>query len=97
MPRRYWVYPSEYQMLHVASSAGASLLAAGLLVVLANLLWAMVRGERAPANPWEARTLEWRTASPPPVHNFSDAAVEVERDHDPYDYWRPLRRDAAGP
>ena len=29
MPRRYHVYPEEFQILHVASTAGASILALG--------------------------------------------------------------------
>ena len=27
-------------------------------------------GEQAVPNPWRAQTLEWQTASPPPVDNF---------------------------
>ena len=29
------------------------------------------RGARAGANPWDAKTLEWSVASPPPAENFS--------------------------
>ena len=30
----------------------------------------MFKGEKAPNNPWNANTLEWCTASPPPHGNF---------------------------
>ncbi|HTS20973.1 MAG TPA: cytochrome c oxidase subunit I [Casimicrobiaceae bacterium] len=75
MPRRYHEYAPEFQTLNVLSSGGAVLLALGYLLPLVYLSWSLVRGARAPANPWDATGLEWRTASPPPKRNF--AAVPV--------------------
>ena len=83
MPRRYHVYPPEFQVLNVLSSAGASLLAIGYLMPLCYLLWSLVSGRRAPANPWDATGLEWTTTSPPPTHNFTEQPVV---DREPYDY-----------
>jgi heme/copper-type cytochrome/quinol oxidase subunit 1 len=34
------------------------------------LVHSLVRGRRAAANPWGAKSLEWQTASPPPAENF---------------------------
>lgn len=92
MPRRYHVYPPEFQVLNVLSSAGASLLAIGYLMPLAYLLWSLVAGRRAPANPWGATGLEWTTPSPPPEHNFAEPPI-VE--HGPYHYAlaHPMSRD----
>jgi cytochrome c oxidase subunit 1 len=73
MPRRYYAYPPEYQWLNVLSTAGASVLALGLLVTVAYLAVACVRGPRAGANPWQSRGFEWRVPSPPPEHNFVEA------------------------
>jgi cytochrome c oxidase subunit I len=70
MPRRYPVYPPEFQVWNVLSSAGASLLVFGYILPLIYLLWSLRYGERAPANPWGAKGLEWETASPPPSENF---------------------------
>ena len=39
MPRRYAVYPPEFQVLNVMSSAGASILGVGYLIPLIYLIW----------------------------------------------------------
>jgi cytochrome c oxidase subunit 1 len=75
MPRRYYAYPPEFQVWHVLSSAGASILAVAYLLPLFYLGWSLVYGAKAGANPWRATGLEWRTASPPPEHNFAGAPV----------------------
>jgi cytochrome c oxidase subunit 1 len=83
MPRRYHAYPPELQVLNVLSSAGASILAIGYLFPLAYLIWSFFAGERASANPWDAKGLEWTTPSPPPSHNF---AIEPVVNEEPYNY-----------
>jgi len=70
MPRRYHEYPDQFHLLNVLSSAGAAVLAVGYVVPLVYLVWAMLRGPRAPANPWNATGLEWQSPSPPPEQNF---------------------------
>jgi cytochrome c oxidase subunit 1 len=69
MPRRYYNYPAEFQMLNVASTAGASLLFIGFVIVALYLGYALVNGEKTD-NPWESRGFEWFTASPPIKMNF---------------------------
>jgi cytochrome c oxidase subunit 1 len=83
MPRRYVVYPPEFQVLNVASTLGASILAVGYVLPLFYLIPSLWGKTRAPANPWNATGLEWKTSSPPPVHNFD--AIPVVR-HEAYDY-----------
>jgi cytochrome c oxidase subunit 1 len=78
MPRRYAVYPPEFQVLHVMSSAGASILGVGYLIPLVYLIWSLRYGSVASANPWEAKGLEWQTPSPPPTNNFETAPVVTE-------------------
>ncbi|HUG43293.1 MAG TPA: cytochrome c oxidase subunit I [Acidobacteriota bacterium] len=78
MPRRYHVYPDEFQVFHVLSTAGASILAVGYLLPVIYLVWSVFRGERAPANPWRAKGLEWETPSPPPTFNFDETPVVKE-------------------
>jgi len=86
MPRRYFSYSPEFQVLNVLSSAGASVLASAYLLPLAYLTWSLFHGERAPANPWGATGLEWQTASPPPTVNFVEIPVVT---HGPYAYPPP--------
>ena len=66
MPRRYYEYASEYQVLNVMSTAGASILAVGYLLPLAYLILSLWYSADAGPNPWGATGLEWQTSSPPP-------------------------------
>jgi cytochrome c oxidase subunit 1 len=78
MPRRYHVYPPEFQVLNVLSSAGASILAVGYVLPLVYLIWSLRYGAIAGMNPWQARGLEWQTASPPPTDNFEFTPTVVQ-------------------
>jgi cytochrome c oxidase subunit 1 len=75
MPRRYASYPEELQVLNIFSTAGASILAIGLILPLIYLTYSIFFGEKAPANPWLLPGLEWRTASPPPTENFEETPI----------------------
>ena len=71
MPRRYHVYPEEFQVLNVLSSAGASILGVGYLLPMVYLAWSLKYGPRTGPNPWGAKGLEWtHMPSPPPTFNF---------------------------
>jgi cytochrome c oxidase subunit 1 len=83
MPRRYWQYPPEFQVLNVLSTAGSTILAVGYLLPMVYFLWSMRYGKVADANPWGASGLEWMTTSPPPTFNF-DHTPEVT--WEAYDY-----------
>jgi cytochrome c oxidase subunit 1 len=83
MPRRYYAYPAQYQWLHVLSTGGAYLLAGALLLTLVNLAVAMKWGDPAPDNPWQSRSFEWLTRSPPITRNFARTPT---LDYSPYDY-----------
>jgi cytochrome c oxidase subunit 1 len=88
MPRRYFDYPAHFQVLHVVSTVGSWILGMGMLITAGYLLHALVRGPRAGANPWGSRSFEWRTASPPPVHNFEEPPLFLL---DAYDYTQEER------
>jgi cytochrome c oxidase subunit 1 len=88
MPRRYHVYPDEFQVLHVLSTAGASVLAIGYLFPMFYFMWSLRYGAVASANPWGATGLEWTVPSPPPVHNFDEIPVVT---HEAYDYSTVVR------
>jgi cytochrome c oxidase subunit I len=75
MPRRYHAYPDEFQIFHVLSTAGASILGVGYLLPLLYFLWSLRYGRKASANPWRATGLEWQTTSPPLADNFEKLPV----------------------
>jgi cytochrome c oxidase subunit I len=86
MPRRYFTYPPEYLGLNVASTAGSSLLGFGFVVIFIYLVYALVRGRPSGPNPWNARSFEWLSDSPPIKENF---VTLPNFDRDPYDYSDP--------
>ena len=75
MPRRYHVYPPEFQALHVASTLGSTVLGIGYVLPLCYLIWSLRFGKEAGPNPWGAVGLEWTTTSPPPHENFEKTPV----------------------
>jgi cytochrome c oxidase subunit 1 len=81
MPRRYAVYPPEFQVWNVLSTAGATILGIGYLLPMVYLTWAWFRGQPAGDNPWDAKGLEWETTSPPPTFNFDRTPVVTEATH----------------
>ncbi|HLJ78859.1 MAG TPA: cytochrome c oxidase subunit I [Acidobacteriaceae bacterium] len=85
MPRRYWSYPPEFQVLNVMSSAGASVLAIGYILPILYFLWSLKYGKIAGPNPWRAPGLEWAIQSPPLVENFEQIPVV---DFEAYDFDR---------
>ena len=60
---------------------------AGQFIFLFNLFWSMKFGQKASDNPWEATTLEWTTATPPPHDNFAGHIPVVY--NGPYEYSVP--------
>ena len=78
MPRRYHAYPSEFQLLNVLSSAGASILGLAYLLPAIYLTWSVFKGKPAGPNPWGAKGLEWEIESPPTTHNFAAQPIVTE-------------------
>lgn len=72
MPRRVYTYESGlgWDGLNLLSSVGGFIMAAGVAAVLLDLLLHFRFGKIAPANPWNADTLEWALDKPPATYNF---------------------------
>jgi cytochrome c oxidase subunit 1 len=73
MPRRIYTYePGRgWEIWNLLVSIGVLFQGVAVLLFVANLLWSYWRGAIAGNDPWDAWTLEWSTASPPPEYNFA--------------------------
>jgi cytochrome c oxidase subunit I+III len=72
MTRRVYTYPSSlgWDAYNLSETVGAFILAAGLVLIFANLAYSRFRGAPAGPDPFFGGTLEWATTSPPPPYNF---------------------------
>ena len=101
--RRTWVYAEEtnLQFWNIVVTVGAFIIALSIIVFMINWIFSKRNGEKAPFDPWDARTLEWAIPSPTPVWNFSTAPIVKSLD----DFWhtkysedeegRAVRREEA--
>ena len=76
MPRRYAMYPPEFQIWNVLSTAGATILGAGYVIPMVYFIWSVFKAPLAGRNPWGARGLEWEIPSPPPTENFAVTPID---------------------
>ncbi len=92
MPRRFSSF-DEYEFLNsldplvLLASVAAIVTIAVQFLFYFNLVWSIFKGKRASDNPWEATTLEWTTATPPPHDNFAGILPTVYRG--PYEFAVP--------
>ncbi|MEF8816200.1 MAG: cytochrome c oxidase subunit I [Salinibacter sp.] len=84
MPRRYANYAERFTGLHELSTVGSQILGLGLFLILGYALWSLAYGEKAPANPWGAATLEWTNTTAVPIHHNFERTPLVTRG--PYDF-----------
>jgi cytochrome c oxidase subunit 1 len=82
MPRRIYTYAPEtgWGTLNLLSTAGAVVLALGMMAFFGNALLSMKWGRIAGSDPWLGDTLEWATSSPPPHYNFVNIPVVTGRE-----------------
>jgi cytochrome c oxidase subunit 1/cytochrome c oxidase subunit I+III len=81
MPRRIYTYPDGmgWNAVNLVISAGSLMFAIGVLLLFINIAISLKRGRKAPANPWDAPTLEWAVSSPPPPYNFAVIPIVASR------------------
>jgi cytochrome c oxidase subunit 1 len=99
----YEFLKSTPPLVHFVTWA-AIITAAAQLIFLFNFVWSIFKGEKASDNPWEATTLEWVTATPPPHDNFGGnvptvyrGAYEYSVPGAPQDYVLQTTPDETGP
>jgi len=73
MPRRVYTYPAGMglELPNMLSSIGSLVVALAVLLFVVNMVKSVLVGKKADPNPWNAPTLEWATACPPPRYNFA--------------------------
>ena len=82
MPRRIFTYPAGvgWDTVNLITSIGSYIFAIGVLLFVINFFWSLFYGPPAGDNPWDASSLEWATASPPPPYNFEVIPTIGSRD-----------------
>ncbi|QAY75250.1 cytochrome o ubiquinol oxidase subunit I [Sphingosinicella sp. BN140058] len=78
------------QIWFVIAAIGALLIFCGILCMLVQFAWSIWKREELrdfTGDPWDGRTLEWSTSSPPPQYNFAFTPVT----HD-LDAWYDMKR-----
>ncbi len=80
-------YQTKLIPLQTFMTYAAIITIAAQFIFVINLFWSMFKGPKASDNPWEATTLEWTTATPPPHDNFGGKTPVVN--HGPYEYGVP--------
>ena len=85
MPRRIYTYVEGmgWEFWNGVATGGVFILIIGFLLVMDNIGRHWKNGEPAPADPWDARTLEWSIPSPPPEYNFKEIPIVRSLD----DWW----------
>ena len=58
--------------MNIVSTVGSWILAVGIFIMTVNLIVGLIRGEKAPQNPYGSLSLEWQVPSPPPHENFEE-------------------------
>ena len=81
MPRRVYTYPAGMglELPNLLSSIGSAVVALSVLLFVINMVKSALAGKRAEPNPWDAPSLEWATACPPPRYNFAHIPVVDSR------------------
>mgnify|MGYP006184216449 FL=1 len=82
MPRRTHTYLSGFGWdgYNMVCSIGAFILGFSILLFVIDIILLMTKGKPAGNDPWDARTLEWATTSPPRSYNFARTPIIPARD-----------------
>jgi cytochrome c oxidase subunit 1 len=82
MPRRIYTYGPGlgWDFWNLVATSGVFIMGLSVLAFIWNAASSLRSGAPAGDDPWDARTLEWSVASPPPVYNFARIPAVHSRD-----------------
>jgi cytochrome c oxidase subunit 1 len=74
MPRRIYTYGAGrgWEIWNFIETIGALIITVSVLIFVVNFFISLLKKATNEADPWDGFTLEWKTASPPPVYNFAE-------------------------
>jgi cytochrome o ubiquinol oxidase subunit 1 len=86
-PRRIDHYDAAtgFQPFYIASAIGFVIIMCGLFTQIYQIFVSLREKKPAPANPWNGKTLEWATTSPPAFYNFTKIPTVTGRE----EYYAP--------
>ncbi|KJR40944.1 cytochrome c oxidase subunit I [Candidatus Magnetoovum chiemensis] len=93
IPRRYAHLPAQYTSEIRIATLFSYIAIVGFTITLYNFVISAMKGERASANPWNSKSLEWQIPSPPPFYNFEKIPTISEG---PYEYGKPEHGSGHG-
>jgi cytochrome c oxidase subunit 1 len=82
MPRRTFTYDSNmgWNEGNLIATIGALILGVGIAIYFSVMVYTFFKGQRVGRDTWDARTLEWSLACPPPEYNYAVIPTVHERD-----------------
>ena len=94
MPRQIYTYSDGlgWGTPNLIVTIGAFVFGGGILLFFINVILSLKHGAPSPPNPWDAASLEWSTASPPPVYNFAVIPIVASR----YPLWEDKMNEDDG-
>lgn len=74
---------SAYQIWFIIAGVGVAVIAVGILAMLIQFAVSIINRDKLrdeTGDPWQGRTLEWATSSPPPDYNFAKTPIIHDSD-----------------
>ncbi len=90
----HYASSTGWQPLYVTATLGFILITCGIIVQIQQLVVSIKNRKELrtkTGDPWNGRTLEWSTSSPPPFYNFAVIPTVTGRDA----FWQMKQEDAA--
>ncbi|WP_292053875.1 MULTISPECIES: cytochrome o ubiquinol oxidase subunit I [unclassified Brevundimonas] len=72
-----------YQIWFIIAAVGVAIIACGILAMLIQFAVSIINRDKLrdeSGDPWDGRTLEWATSSPPPAYNFAKTPIIHDSD-----------------